>query len=60
MSRRYVIEVPGDNDRLHEEAIRAAVRAAEQVGHVVITKAWLLDLGADPQALPLCKPVNVR
>lgn len=30
MARRYIIDVPGDNDHLHAKALEAAVKAIEE------------------------------
>jgi len=39
--RLYKIRVGGDNDRLHEEALRAAVEAVQRVNRAPIHEAWV-------------------
>jgi hypothetical protein len=39
----YVLKIAalGDNARLHEEALAAAVAAVEQVNHATVYRAWV-------------------
>lgn len=43
----YKIAVSGDNERLHVEAIKAAVAAVEAVNKAPVYRAWIENVDAD-------------
>lgn len=45
--RKLVIVAEGDNVRLHEEALKAAVEAVEKVNHAPVYRAWVEDVSLE-------------
>lgn len=58
--RKYVITFGGDNDRLHEDALRAAIKAAEKVNKAPAHRAWIETVESDNEPLVRAREALAR